>query len=305
MGILEIKDLLGSGLMETYDAFEAVSERFIKSTELGISPRLLSYYKTQGLMFKQTAYEKHEHLVFNFVEYVWFQIVLDLRKFDIGLSIVKEVRELLDTSVPFDEFMGEARYSKKLLKMIPDEVREEFLEVIHSDVDWKEVEAQVPMNLLSLMLVEAIVKRKHMGLMVSLDSQVYPFSLEDASELNRDDSLRRFLEKTFVSVSITEIIKRFIENFSPKISSDKLMLLDEREAQVISILHEQNVESLTVHLDDKNVIQLIEAQEIYNKLDKESRLVDLIIKNGYQTIELKTQEGRIVQCKNIRKIKPG
>jgi len=160
------------------------------------------------------------------------------------------------------------------------------------------------MNLLSLLLAEAIVKRKHMALMVTPDGGIYPFSLEDLDELNQDDSFVQFLEKTYVSVSLTEIIKKFISDFDIKSSSNKLMLINEREAQLIKLLHEEKLESLTVHMDDCNVIQLIEAKKSYDKLDKESRLLDLIMKNGYQTIELKTQDGRIVQCKNIRKIKP-
>jgi hypothetical protein len=61
---------------------------------------------------------------------------------------------------------------------------------------------------------------------------------------------------------------------------------------------------LTVHLDEKKSIKLIEVQEKYNKIDKEARLLDLVLKDGYQTIELKTQNGKIVHCKNLRKIKP-
>jgi DNA-binding transcriptional MerR regulator len=304
MGFYDINKLFGSGTSETLDVYEAMSERFLKSNELGITPRMLSYYKTQGLFFRDTDYQKHDHIVFNFIEYVWFQIILVLRRFDIGLSIIKEVKEVLDTSIPFDEFMKEAKHSEKLLRKLPDDVREEFLEMIHGDFDWKQLERDVPMNLLALLLAEAIVKRKHVALMVTQEGEVFPFSLEDLNELNQDDSLIRFLEKTYVSISLTEVIKKSISDFDLKVSSNKLLLINEREAQVIKLLHDEKLESLKVHLDSNNTIELIEATETYNKLDKESRLMDLIIKSGYQTIELKTQDGRIVHCKNIRKIKP-
>jgi ADP-dependent phosphofructokinase/glucokinase len=60
---------------------------------------------------------------------------------------------------------------------------------------------------------------------------------------------------------------------------------------------------MTIHFDDNSNLKLIEVEEKYDRVEKEARLVDLIISHGYQTIELKTQEGKIIYCKNLRKIK--
>jgi DNA-binding transcriptional MerR regulator len=296
-----VSRFLGLGITAIFEAYEAVSERQIKSNEIGISSRNLNYYKNQGLFFSDTLFEMHDHIIFNFTEYVWFQMILELRKFDIGLGVIKEIKELVETALPFDEFMGEVGRSEQFISKLPDDLRGEFIDIMHSDIDWKEVEKQVPVNLLSLMIAETIVKRKQVALMVNLQGDIFPFSLEDFNELSKDEAFVQFFEKTYVSISITEIIKRFITNFDLKVSSKKLMLLTEREAQMIRYLHEKKLESLTVHLDEKNSIRLIETKESYETLDKESRLLDLILKKGYQTIELKTQDGKIVYCKNIKK----
>jgi DNA-binding transcriptional MerR regulator len=304
MGYQEISRFLGQGLMASFDVYEVINEKLINSNQLGISARNLNYYKTQGLFFPDTVFEKHEHIKFNFTEYVWFNMILELRKFDIGIGVIKEIKELFEYGFPFGEFMSEASQSEKFMTKLPEDVKEEFLEVMHSNVDWNEVEKQVPVNLLSLFIVEAIAKRKSVSFLVNRDGEFYPFSFDDFNELSKDDSFLKFIEKTYISISITQIIKRFISNFDLKLSTNKLMLLNDREAQVIKLLQDGEMESLTVHLDENNTIQLIEAKESYNKLDKESRLLDLILKDGYQTIELKTQDGRIVYCKNIRRIKP-
>ncbi|MBN1181059.1 MAG: hypothetical protein JXB49_02150 [Bacteroidales bacterium] len=304
MGYKDISRFLGQGIMATYDAYEAINERHIKSSELGISARNLNYYKTQGLFFSDTSFEKHEHIKFNFTEYVWFNIILELRKYDIGVSVIKDIKELFEYGFPFGEFMSEAMQSEKFMNRLQKELKEEFIELMHSNVDWTEVEKQVPVNLLSLLIAEAITKRKSVSFLVNREGEFYPFSFVDFNELSENESLLKFLEKTYISISITQIIKKFISNFDLKLSSNKLMLLNDREAQVIKLIQDGELESLTVHLDEENAIQLIEAKESYNKLDKESRLLDLILKDGYQTIELKTQNGKIVYCKNIRRIKP-
>jgi hypothetical protein len=189
------------------------------------------------------------------------------------------------------------------MNKLPDNLKQEFLEVMHSNIDWEEVERQIPINLLSLFIAEAITKRKSTSFLVNREGEFYPFSFDDFNELIENDSLLNFLEKSYISISISQIIKKFISNFDLKLSTNKLMLLNDREAQVIKLLQDVKLESLTVHLDENKVIRLIEAKEIFNKLDKESRLLDLILKNGYQTIEVKTQDGKITYCKNIRRIK--
>ncbi len=304
MTVYNIAELTGKGINFTYEAFEAVNERFIKSNEIGVSARNLNYYKNKGLLFSSIKYDKHDHILFSFSDYGWFQIIIKLRKFDIGLSTIKEIKEILDTTVPFDEFMNELKHSERLLSKMPDEIKEDLIELLHSDFDWKEIDVRVPINLISLLLAEAIVTRKLMTLMVTPEGEVYFFSPEDINELNKDDSYTQFLSHTHVSISLTEIIKSFISEFNIGATVNKLMLLDEREALIIRILQEEKIESLTVQVDDKKKINLIETTEKYKIPDKESRLLDMIIAHGYQTIELKTQDGKIVHCKNIRKIKP-
>jgi DNA-binding transcriptional MerR regulator len=303
MGLIDISKLVGTGLEETFEAFEAVMERFIKSSKVGVTPRVLSYYKTHDLLFKNIIFEKHDHILFSFTDFVWFQMIKKMRTYDIGLSIIKEIKEFLETPFPFAEFIQEAKNSEKFINKLPENIREEALEVFHGDIDWDEIHQQYNLNYLSLLLAETIVKRKHVAIMINSEGDLFPFSFEDFNELNKDEPFQNFLQSTFLSISLSQIIKEFIPAFDVNISY-KLSILSKREAQVIGILHENEIESLTVYLDDNKSIKLIEVQEKYNKIDKEARLLDLVLKDGYQTIELKTQNGKIVHCKNLRKIKP-
>lgn len=304
MGNINLERLVGAGLEEVFKTYEAVNERFIKSSCLGISARVLSYYKTHNLLFPDTKFTKHEHLLFSFTEYVWFQIIVELRRYDMGLKVIKNIKEVLQSSLPMAEIMPDIKDSENFINKFPEHLRNEFLEVLHSDIDWAEVDQQYPVNLLSMALAEAIVKRKLMTLMINSDDDILGFAFEDIEELNKDGAVQQFFQKTFISISLSEIIKKFIMTFDIKLSTNRLSLLSSREAELIRLLHEQKIESLTVHLDHNNTIELIELKESYNKLDKQARLLDIILQNGYQTIELKTQDGKIVHCKNIRKIKP-
>ena len=54
--------------------------------------------------------------------------------------------------------------------------------------------------------------------------------------------------------------------------------------------------------DKKSQIELIETT-CEEKADNAKRLSDLIMKNGYQDITVKTQNGKVILCKNTRKVK--
>ena len=51
---------------------------------------------------------------------------------------------------------------------------------------------------------------------------------------------------------------------------------------------------------EKNVNSL---NAIFKKIDKESRLLEIIMKDGYQNIEIVTENGSIIKCNNTQKIK--
>ena len=70
----------------------------------------------------------------------------------------------------------------------------------------------------------------------------------------------------------------------------------------MEILREKNLTSVVIRFDDKDEIDLLEITNT-PKVDKRSRLMELILMNGYQDITVKTQNGNIVSCKNTRKVK--
>ena len=84
--------------------------------------------------------------------------------------------------------------------------------------------------------------------------------------------------------------------------SEKLKLVTETEAQVLETLREKDLSSVMIRFDGKNEMDLLEVTKA-GKLDKRVRMMDVILKDGYQVITVKTANGQIVQCENTRKLK--
>jgi DNA-binding transcriptional MerR regulator len=293
----------GKGIFAAPEVYEAITKKQIKSNVLGISPRILNYWKNKGLLLYDPPYDKHQHILFSFEDYVWFCIINELRKFDLKLSIIKEIKESLFFPIPVDELLQEPKFVDEVIKKLPENKKVEFLDLIHNPIMLNELKESLIISLLSLLIIQAIIHRQHVALLVNYDGEVLPLPYNEIEKWLDDSLYINFIKKTHISVSLSEIIIRFITDNESELSHSKFQLISEREAEILRLLREEKLDSLVIHFGKDNSISLIEIQEKYNKVDKEMRLVDLIFKNGYQNLELKTEKGQIVYCKNIRKIK--
>jgi len=74
------------------------------------------------------------------------------------------------------------------------------------------------------------------------------------------------------------------------------------EANVLEALREDNLISVIVRFDKNNELDLMEVKKLHES-EREARLMDMMLKDGYHDITVKTQDGKIVRCENTRKVK--
>ena len=81
-----------------------------------------------------------------------------------------------------------------------------------------------------------------------------------------------------------------------------LMVISDQEANVLQAMREDDLDSVVVRYDKNHKMDLMEITKI-EMPDREIRLLELLLKDGYQDITIKTQQGKVVHCKNTRKVK--
>jgi len=308
----EILFSLGKGIKADPGILKSITEKYLKSSDLKVSSRILNYWKKQDILLEKYDEKKHDHLRFSFLDYVWFSIIREMRDYGLSLELIKNIKNELITSIPISYFL-EIGLLEYLVQTLPENEKESFLEIIHDPKFQKEIKNElqnkldadeIKFNLLNIFVTSAIISRMHVAIIINKKGEVYSYSLDHFDEFMNDRDCKNSFLSSHISISISSIIKEYLIDPKFDLSSDKLFLLSSREAQIIELLRKEKLSSLTVYLDDEKNIKLIETTKKYNKIDAESRLLDFIIKDGYQTIELKTQAGKIVYCSNIKKIKP-
>jgi hypothetical protein len=96
-----------------------------------------------------------------------------------------------------------------------------------------------------------------------------------------------------------------IKEWSPEPFLSKTSLLTKTELEILDYIRQDNVNSITIRYKDGEPY-LIEIDEKYD-ISMEQRFLDVIVKDGYQKITVKTQAGVIVDFENkiLQKLNKG
>jgi len=138
-------------------------------------------------------------------------------------------------------------------------------------------------------------------LLINSEGDYVPFKESYKDLWMEHESVRHFIAKTHISLSINEMITDLIGDIGTE-EAMNAKILSHAEVQVIEAMRENNVKEITVRFNKKEKpdLLLVEKKE---DVGKSARIMDLIMSHGYQDITLKTENGNVISCSNITKQK--
>ena len=115
----------------------------------------------------------------------------------------------------------------------------------------------------------------------------------------KNDEFKEFFSKSYLSISITEILSDFIASTEPRMSQS-LAVLNDSERMILEASRIEGIKELTIRYNEvPNGGKSTHIEYTYDEFVKKGqRIEDIILKEGYQTITIKTQKGNIVNCTN-------
>lgn len=266
--------------------------------DVGVTHRWITHWDDQGLLPEKNKEGKWRK--FNLVEYVWLKMIIKLRSFNVPLEIIKNVRETLLDPITFDKLLSDEVRELAIqttLDQSPDVSREQVEEILN-----KSDFSQASIHILQMFILDALLVKNHFAIFIDLEGNWIPFKEGYVEEFSKNEDYMRVYYSSHISISITEILSEFITEHSENVIHKKLRLVTDEEMEVIRALREEKVVSVRVRINEKSEIELIETTR-EEKADNAKRLSDLILNNGYQDITVKTQNGKVILCRNTRKLK--
>jgi len=280
-------DAIRSGNRAKLEA-ELLKPRFTAS-DTEVKHRNITHWDKSGLLNQSTVEGKWRR--YNYIEIIWLRIIDHLRSFNISLEVIKNLKDpLFSPSISAwdiyssslaSETIGEL--SKEMEGILPEPITDlEIIKAMQND----------QYSLLFFMICDAVLLKNHWTLLMNKDGEVIPFKESQADQYGAFFNYPEFSRKTFMSVSLTEVISESFRKIDIDILTEKLEILTVKEAEVLKVLRQGGLKSLRITFDKGDEVDVIEESRV-KRIDPETRFSEILLQDGYNTITAKTQKGDI------------
>lgn len=298
-------------LAKEFDQHFSSTKSFVLS-DTGVSHRLIIYWDQKELLAKQNDNSKWRK--FNFEEIVWIRMIAKLRQLNVGVETIKEIKDQLFQPVTVDDVMSHSKLNETLDQVLENESDAAVLKKAFLALNKEEAKA-ISFPFFHLLLKRIYTEKKHFSILVALDRGIENgLSDEDSNislsiyspdlieDLAQTKGYFDILSRTFISISLTELLNDSMVNINPAKLPQDLIVISEQEKIILNAIRNGYYKSITVRMDENSKPVLLEASQV-KKVKMEARLYDLIHKGSYEDIEIKTQNGEVYYFKSTRKIK--
>jgi hypothetical protein len=231
------------------------------------------------------------------------KIVEQLRKFGFPYDEIKLIKNKITNYIPTEKLIKSVLEKKEELdEHIPK--ASNLIEKHKSEISEK---LNIKITYLEMLIYNAISYNQNTTLQFFNDGEggfsFFSKAIHDESvKTDQIDLIIETTKKTHLSVSLNSILSKFLDSDN-NIDQSKTMILSEDEYALLKIIRNKPKSVIGINITIKeNKFERIDIEST-KKVEVEARLMEYIIKGGYQTIEIVTQDGLITSFKNKQKIK--
>ena len=288
-------------ILDSPDLGLQMSERVFLKTQIDVVYTDFVNWERNNLLFIDSDVEKGKWKKLNYFEYVWVKLVEQLRSYGFTYKAILTLKEEMFQNMNDKDFFDSMKKnSAYFIKNSGDQLTDEHF-------DNKPLEgAYFPV--FYAVLLNAIVNGDKMSILVSQDdpSDLHVHSstlLKDYAHFGAEDDVSDILSKTHVSISLSDIIAKFLVEGEGAFQQRRTTILSEEEHNLLKVIRNkpESLKSIKIKYQNQKA-DLIEVSSL-KKVELESRLMDHIQKGAYLNIEIVTDQSGIIRFENTKKIK--
>ena len=278
-----------------------LSERKFLKTQIDVVYTDFVNWERNNLLFIDSDVEKGKWKKLNYFEYAWVKLVEQLRSYGFTYKAILTLKEEMFKNLVEEGFFD---FLKKdpayFIKKTGGQLTEEHLEQLTFE------DAYFP--LFFALLLEVILNGDKMSILIAQEnpSDLHLLSstlLKDLAHFEIEDDLYDVMSKTHVSISLSDIIAKFLVEGEGAFKQRRTTILSEEEHNLLKVIRNkpQSLKSIKIKYQNQKA-DLIEVSCL-KKVELESRLMDHIQKGAYLNIEIVTDQSGIIRFENTKKIK--
>lgn len=269
--------------------------RFVIS-QLGITARDASYWDKQGILPELRG--KGSRRKYDLIQSVWIRLIPQMRKLGIGTATIKLLKDsVFDSSTSFEVALKNEAVVEQLKKLMREKLDEDAIEKLLSSESIKNASRNMSFNLFKYGLMMVILFKKNISLLVTEKGYFTLYSLERHNELMGNDPVfKQILNSPHFSISLSDAYADLVKSWKEEPFFEQITIVSDGELKILNALKEPELKSVTIKFKDGELDLIEKVKE--SDVDLGSRFMDVICKNGYQTVTIKTRAGKIVNYEN-------
>ena len=273
-----------------------------KREVVDIPARILNHWDKMELMINKNP--GGATYSFSLVEAFWLKLIQKLRVYNLPLNLIKQLKLELCKVRNAEDFQSIDKLDAELLASMSKSLTRAEIEKVLKSTEFRDMLNKMKPTVLESILLDLIIMRYDIRMLFNEMGEMFLFNNE--RPYNNDTDLKKlkvFLGKSYLNVSLFDIIKDLIKFLGEDECSASHNILSEEEAKVLKHLRQDDVSRIEIIFDkEKKIIETIKVTK-KSSVSNFSRIQDLILRNGYQDIIIKTQNGIVAKCESTTKYK--
>lgn len=276
---------------ELYDKLEYP---LIIGNTMGIPSRNLSHWVK---VLNETT-DLTQRKKYTFVNFVWIKIVEQLRSVHVGFELIKQFKQSFLEPITVKGLISKVEQAKNYIEdlKLPKEQKAELLKFVTAP-DNKPKNEESNFTMLHMIIIDSIVNKLPISVAVFSDGS-YMVLDKSKEHLYNEDEKNQLLYNTYITVSISEILKAFLRSELSGFVVPAIGLLSYAENKLFEVVHSGDYEKIIIHFKDKKIKSL----ELKKSEDIKERIIDILNKDQFGEIIVKKHKGVITKIENTIKV---
>jgi len=297
---LPLKEFFGQDSFEkSFNLSFLFRKQIFTPKDLNVTYTNLNYWDKQGIL-SSSKKGKSAWRSFNFIDYVWLRVIDELRELGFPTWQIKEARNFFFRPLELDyKKIYETLNKDEINSLMPFEpgVNKVLVQNMNKRMEHYSLQKAKKdgFTYFFYAICATILEKTPVSLLIFQDD--YDIWIENKKKFYREDFLYKKATHSYISISLSNIIKDFLLDENLIFALPQLELLPPNQIRLLEIINSGNYEVITINFKDKKMKSL----NLTKKQDTKSKMVDIINEGRYQDISVKIHDGMIAVVENTIK----
>jgi len=263
-------------ITKMYAFCDRIRDKQFSVKDINIPYQWVNNWDKEGLLFEDDR-EDGKWRKFNFVDYLWIKIIVELREFGLSYDVIKKVKHVLAQQI---ELQPLTEKKKTILG--------------NSNMRYVQTASLNSVSLLTFLIIEAIATKVLIKILIHKDGNT--LLLNDKNLFLYGSELENFKKQSYLTISLNHLLIDFVGKHELDLLLPFTPLISTEEAELLQLIREESIVRLCI-TDEGGKSYEWYVNDLESAGILEMNYLQYVINQPYKFIEFETKDEKIVKFK--------